>query len=92
MSGFYGAISKQDCVYDVFYGTDYHSHLGSGPEWSSITKRKDSVEPSIALRMDISEVSSNQTWKNSAGTWAWGLSAIQTHNPFCSTHIWADLP
>ncbi len=29
MSGFFGSISKNDCVYDVFYGTDYHSHLGT---------------------------------------------------------------
>jgi len=29
MSGFFGAISKSDCVEDVFYGTDYHSHLGT---------------------------------------------------------------
>lgn len=29
MSGFYGVISKGDCVEDVFYGTDYHSHLGT---------------------------------------------------------------
>ena len=29
MSGFFGCISKQDCVSDVFYGTDYHSHLGT---------------------------------------------------------------
>ncbi len=29
MSGFFGAISKEDCVADVFYGTDYHSHLGT---------------------------------------------------------------
>jgi amidophosphoribosyltransferase len=29
MSGFFGSISKEDCVYDVFYGTDYHSHLGT---------------------------------------------------------------
>ena len=29
MSGFFGAISSQDCVSDVFYGTDYHSHLGT---------------------------------------------------------------
>ena len=29
MSGFFGAISKQDTVNDVFYGTDYHSHLGT---------------------------------------------------------------
>ncbi len=29
MSGFFGTISKYDCVSDVFYGTDYHSHLGT---------------------------------------------------------------
>lgn len=29
MSGFFGCISKEDCVKDVFYGTDYHSHLGT---------------------------------------------------------------
>jgi amidophosphoribosyltransferase len=29
MSGFFGSISKNDCVNDVFYGTDYHSHLGT---------------------------------------------------------------
>ncbi|UCH14423.1 MAG: amidophosphoribosyltransferase [Bacteroidales bacterium] len=29
MSGFFGSISKKDCVSDVFYGTDYHSHLGT---------------------------------------------------------------
>jgi amidophosphoribosyltransferase len=29
MSGFFGCISKSDCVSDVFYGTDYHSHLGT---------------------------------------------------------------
>ncbi|MBE0655904.1 MAG: amidophosphoribosyltransferase [Bacteroidales bacterium] len=29
MSGFYGSVSREDCVNDVFYGTDYHSHLGT---------------------------------------------------------------
>ena len=29
MSGFFGCISKRDVVADVFYGTDYHSHLGT---------------------------------------------------------------
>ncbi|HDR52134.1 MAG TPA: amidophosphoribosyltransferase [Mariniphaga anaerophila] len=29
MSGFFGVISKTDCVSPVFYGTDYHSHLGT---------------------------------------------------------------
>ncbi len=29
MSGFFGVVSKAGCVEDVFYGTDYHSHLGT---------------------------------------------------------------
>lgn len=29
MSGFFGSISKNNCIADVFYGTDYHSHLGT---------------------------------------------------------------
>ena len=29
MGGFFGAVSKQDVVLDVFFGTDYHSHLGT---------------------------------------------------------------
>jgi len=29
MSGFFGSILKGDSVSDVFYGTDYHSHLGT---------------------------------------------------------------
>ncbi len=29
MSGFFGCASRRDCVNDVFYCTDYHSHLGT---------------------------------------------------------------
>jgi amidophosphoribosyltransferase len=29
MGGFFGVASKKDCVTDLFYGTDYHSHLGT---------------------------------------------------------------
>ncbi|HEA64796.1 MAG TPA: amidophosphoribosyltransferase [Candidatus Aminicenantes bacterium] len=29
MGGLFGVISKEDCVSDLFYGTDYHSHLGT---------------------------------------------------------------
>ncbi|MCM1522915.1 MAG: amidophosphoribosyltransferase [Ruminococcus sp.] len=29
MGGFFGAASKNDCISDVFFGTDYHSHLGT---------------------------------------------------------------
>lgn len=29
MSGFFGAVSHKDVVLDIFFGTDYHSHLGT---------------------------------------------------------------
>ena len=29
MSGFFGVASRRDCVLDLFFGVDYHSHLGT---------------------------------------------------------------
>ncbi|MDH3357198.1 MAG: amidophosphoribosyltransferase, partial [Desulfobacteraceae bacterium] len=29
MGGVFGVVSKDDCTNDLFYGTDYHSHLGT---------------------------------------------------------------
>jgi amidophosphoribosyltransferase len=29
MGGFFGTISTSDCINDLFYGTDYNSHLGT---------------------------------------------------------------
>ena len=29
MGGFFGTVAKASCVADLFYGTDYNSHLGT---------------------------------------------------------------
>ena len=29
MGGFFGVVSKTDAISDTFFGTDYHSHLGT---------------------------------------------------------------
>ena len=29
MGGFFAVASKEDCMFDLFFGTDYHSHLGT---------------------------------------------------------------
>ena len=29
MGGLFGVASKTDCIMDLFYGVDYHSHLGT---------------------------------------------------------------
>ena len=29
MGGFFGVASNEDCVFDLYFGIDYHSHLGT---------------------------------------------------------------
>lgn len=29
MSGFFGVAAKENCIFDLYFGTDYHSHLGT---------------------------------------------------------------
>jgi len=40
MGGFFGVVSKEDCVNDLFYGTDYHSHLGTSRGGMTVLGKK----------------------------------------------------
>ena len=50
MGGFFGAVSSRDAISDVFFGTDYHSHLG--------TRRGGMAawDPEIGLQRDIHNI------------------------------------
>ena len=50
MGGFFGSVRKQSAVFDVYIGTDYHSHLG--------TKRGGiaAYDPSIGLQREIHNI------------------------------------
>ena len=47
MGGFFGVASKQDCVFDLFYGTDYHSHLGTRRAGLAVYDRKKGFDRAI---------------------------------------------
>ncbi|GAB1451042.1 amidophosphoribosyltransferase [Draconibacterium sp.] len=47
MSGFFGCISKHDCVSHVFYGTDYHSHLGTKRAGMAFWQKKKGFQRAI---------------------------------------------
>ena len=47
MGGFCGVVSKGDCVCDLFYGTDYHSHLGTHRGGMAVLKPNGSFHRSI---------------------------------------------
>ena len=41
MGGVFGVVSKEDCVLDLFYGTDFHSHLGTRRGGLAVRNGKD---------------------------------------------------
>ncbi len=47
MGGFFGAVSKRDVTLDIFFGVDYHSHLGTRRGGMIIHDRKDGFQRQI---------------------------------------------
>ena len=79
MGGVIGFVSKQDCVMDLFFGTDYHSHLGT-KRGGMCVLQKDGFNPSIhnientpfrsKFEVDIEEMEGNM-----------GIGAISDGDP-----------
>lgn len=47
MGGFFGVASKGDCVFDLFFGTDYHSHLGTRRAGMAVYSQKEGFDRAI---------------------------------------------
>ena len=47
MSGYFGVASKNDCVFDLFFGTDYHSHLGTRRAGLAVYSREEGFNRAI---------------------------------------------
>ena len=47
MGGFFGVASKDDCVFDLFFGTDYHSHLGTRRAGMAVYSEKEGFDRAI---------------------------------------------
>jgi len=50
IGGVFGVVSRDDCVLDLFYGTDFHSHLGTRRGGSRCGARRSSSAPSTTSR------------------------------------------
>ena len=50
MGGFFGAVCRRDVIGDVFFGTDYHSHLGTARGGMA------AYDPEIGLQRDIHNI------------------------------------
>ncbi len=47
MGGFFGVASKENCIFDLFFGTDYHSHLGTRRAGMAVYDREKGFDRSI---------------------------------------------
>lgn len=47
MGGYFGVVSKEDCVFDLFYGIDYHSHLGTRRAGMAVYDEKEGFDKAI---------------------------------------------
>ncbi len=47
MGGFFGVASKEDCIFDLFFGVDYHSHLGTRRAGMAVYNKEKGFEKSI---------------------------------------------
>ena len=76
MGGFFGVVSSGRCAEDLFYGTDYHSHLGNQRGGLLVHDGKNGFTRFIH---DIrnSAASSNTTSNICGATWASGRSATR---------------
>ena len=61
MGGFFGVVAKDDCVADLFYGTDYHSHLGTRRGGLAVAQRRRASPASSTTSATPSSAPSSRT-------------------------------
>lgn len=47
MGGFFAVASKEDCVFDLFFGVDYHSHLGTRRAGMAVYSKENGFDKAI---------------------------------------------
>ena len=86
MGGFFGTISNGDCITDLFYGTDYNSHLGTRRGGMATYDKEEGFTRSTTIwRILISAPSLNRGFLNSKEMPGSVLSAIRMRSQSLST-------
>ena len=65
MGGIFGVASKESCVFDLFFGIDYHSHLGTRRGGMAVYSKEKGFDRSIPiLKIRRFGQSSSGMWRN----------------------------
>ena len=83
MGGFFGAVSKRDCVMDIFFGVDYHSHLGTKSGGMIVYDAQDGFQRQIHSSATHRSVPSlRRIWSTSTDAAVSDVSATAIPNRF----------
>ena len=69
MGGMFGVVSRKDCVTDLFFGIDYHSHLGTKKGGIAVYGENGFNRLELSLKMILKKCLEK-----------WGLVVFQTMN------------
>lgn len=78
MSGLFGVVSKEDCVETLFYGTDYHAHLGTQKAGLAVFNHK--IQRSIH-DITLSQFKSKFAEELTTFKGKMGVGVISDHDP-----------
>lgn len=93
MGGFFGAVSDRDVALDVFFGTDYHSHLGTRRGGMVLFDKKEGFQRQIHnIEIRPFGRSLSGTSRTSAATRGSAASATATLSRCSCAPIWACTP
>lgn len=82
MSGIFGAVSKGGCERDIFYGTDYHSHLGT--QFGGLAVYNGEISRKIHdIRGGQFKAKFHEDYKNMPGTKGIGVISAKDEQPIC---------
>ncbi len=96
MGGLFGVVSKDDCVLDLYFGTDYHSHLGTsrggmalwtGNGFSRFIHNIENVQFRAKFEADLAEMAGNMGIGCISDTEAQPLTVCSHHGHYAVTTV-----
>lgn len=96
MGGLFGVVSKDDCVMDLYFGTDYHSHLGTsrggmavytGNGFSRYIHNIENVQFRAKFENDLADMSGNMGIGCISDTEAQPLTVCSHHGHYALTTV-----
>ena len=82
MGGVFGTVSQNDCIKDLFYGIDYHFHLGTKRGGMAVWNGRQFVRTIHSIESDYFRSKFEPDLVNSTATWGLVSSATAIPSPW----------